>query len=449
MTNILVLTPDVLNQEMAGPAIRSWEISTLLARDHNVRLVSVAGSQGNRVSRDFEVLCLTKSSELKSLVREAEVLVIQGTVTAEYPWLLKTDKKIVIDLYDPMHLELLEQAVDFPIADRAQMVSRISSVLDQQVRRADFIMCASAKQRDFWLGQLMANGRVNPYTYSSSGTLSTFLAIVPFGLSSIPPKREGHSVKGVIPGIEIDDLLIIWGGGIYNWFDPLTLVRSMSELVQRLPKARLLFLGSGHPNPSVPQMSVARDARLLAEELGILGKSVFFNDGWVPYEIRGSFLLDADLGVSTHGVHLETEFSFRTRILDYLWAGLPMVVTEGDGFAELVSDRRLGRVVKEHDANDLANAMFSILSNSTEYIQTRDRVLAVSELFYWETTLQPLVDFCSAPKFAADRLVHRPLSQSSAVFQAIDSRLRQGILWSIYRFGRRIFHAAKRFSRAR
>ncbi len=56
---------------------------------------------------------------------------------------------------------------------------------------------------------------------------------------------------------------------------------------------------------------------------GALGTSVFFNPDWVAYEDRGDYLLEADAGVSTHFAHIETEFAFRTRILDYLWAGLP------------------------------------------------------------------------------------------------------------------------------
>ena len=40
----------------------------------------------------------------------------------------------------------------------------------------------------------------------------------------------------------------------------------------------------------------------------------------MPYDERADYLLDADVGVSTHFPHIETEFSFRTRILDYLWA---------------------------------------------------------------------------------------------------------------------------------
>jgi hypothetical protein len=36
------------------------------------------------------------------------------------------------------------------------------------------------------------------------------------------------------------------------------------------------------------------------------------------------------IGVSAHPAHLETRFAFRTRMLDYLWAGLPIVSTEGE-----------------------------------------------------------------------------------------------------------------------
>jgi hypothetical protein len=49
---------------------------------------------------------------------------------------------------------------------------------------------------------------------------------------------------------------------------------------------------------------------------------VVFHEQWVPYDERVDWLTDADIGVSLHRHHLETELSFRTRVLDYLWAGL-------------------------------------------------------------------------------------------------------------------------------
>ena len=104
-----------------------------------------------------------------------------------------------------------------------------------------------------------------------------------------------------------------------------------------------MFLGLRHPNPAVPEMPVATELQALSAQLGLTGKHVFFNPGWVPYERRADFLLDADVAVSTHLDHLETRYSFRSRVLDYLWAGLPMVLTAGDVLADEVADGGPGR----------------------------------------------------------------------------------------------------------
>lgn len=405
MTRVLVLTPDVLKQRMAGPAIRAWEIASELSNSHDVRLVSVTGVPVERTSDRFTTAAIFKDRELRAQVSWAEVVVVQGTLTTEFPWIMKSKAKLVADIYDPMHLELLEQAIDFPITDRDRIVAAANASIDVQIQRADFMVCASEKQRDFWLGQLMANGRINPYTYADSGSLDHLLGIVPFGLPDEAPQSKKLSIRGVVPGIERDDEVIIWGGGIYNWFDPVTLVRAMREVITSRPRAKLFFMGSGHPNPDVPQMTVAREAREVAEQLGLLDSVVFFNEGWVPYEERASYLLDAAIGVSTHAVHLETEFSFRTRILDYLWCGLPMVVTEGDGFAALIERKRLGVVVPEGDESALARGIVRLLSDVSLYAETQQNVRAASTEFAWPRVLEPLVAFCNEPRFAPDRTV--------------------------------------------
>ena len=42
-------------------------------------------------------------------------------------------------------------------------------------------------------------------------------------------------------------------------------------------------------------------------------KLVFFNSGWVPYDERVNFLLEADVGVSTHLPRPEAVYSVRAR----------------------------------------------------------------------------------------------------------------------------------------
>jgi glycosyltransferase involved in cell wall biosynthesis len=274
--------------------------------------------------------------------------------------------------------------------------------LNTQLRRGDFFLCASAKQRDFWLGQLAGVGRINPLTYDEDESLSSLISIVPFGVPDHPPEHSRAVLKGVVDGIGPDDKLVLWGGGVYNWFDPLTLVRAIDELQKSRPSVRLFFLGMRHPNPDVPEMQVARETRRLSDELGLTGRVVFFNDGWVPYDDRQNYLLEADVGVSTHFDHIETAFSFRTRILDYLWAGLPVVATRGDALAELIDAGGLGRTVEPRDVDALTGALEEMLFDDVAAADARAAVIELAPTLSWSRVLEPLLDFCREPVRAPD-----------------------------------------------
>jgi glycosyltransferase involved in cell wall biosynthesis len=211
-------------------------------------------------------------------------------------------------------------------------------------------------------------------------------------------------LKGVLPGIGADDKVLLWSGGLYNWFDPQTLIRAVAEVSERRPSVRLFFQGTKHPHPGVPEMAIVAESRQLASELGVLDRNVFFNDSWVDFADRQNYLTEADAGVSTHHAHIETTFSFRTRILDYLWAGLPMVVTEGDHFAELVEREQLGVVVAAGDVAALADALERVLFDDEFSALARRNVERVRSDYEWDRTLRPLVEFVAGAHPAADRL---------------------------------------------
>jgi hypothetical protein len=91
-------------------------------------------------------------------------------------------------------------------------------------------------------------------------------------------------------------------------------------------------------------------------------------------------------------------------VLDYLWAGLPVVTTDGDSFAELVAAERLGVVVPAGDPAALAAALRRVLYDEEFAAGCRERIAAVRERFTWPAVLDPLVRFCRDPRPAADRL---------------------------------------------
>ena len=275
--------------------------------------------------------------------------------------------------------------------------------LNAQLERADFILCASEEQRALYLGQLASLGRVNTLNYLRDDTLRSLLTVVPFGIESNAPEHKNKVLRGVREGFGPDDRILLLSGGLYDWFDPETLIRAVARLAQDHPNVRLFFQGTKHPHPGVPEMPVLRESRELASRLGVLGVNVFFNDAWVEYSERSNFLLEADAGVSTHFQHLETTFSFRTRILDYIWARLPMVVTDGDHFARVVREHGLGIVVPERDEEALREALARTLFDEQFREDVASRFDLVREHYMWPVVLEPLVEFVRDPKPAPDR----------------------------------------------
>lgn len=405
---VLVLTADAIAERMAGPAIRAWHMAEVLTGEHDVRLVTV-NPRCVPPPAPFEIARANRA-ELKAQVDWADVVVLQGHVLEHVPSLkdLTTRQLVVCDLYDPMHLELLEQGRDLATGDteeqRALELAGVTSVLTAQLRRGDLLLCASERQRHLWLGHLAAIGRLSPALYDADPTLRSLLDVAPFGLSGKPPQQSASPLRDGVAGIGPGDKIVLWGGGVYSWFDPLTLLRAVDRAARTHPDLRLVFLGMKHPNPQVPDMDIAGETRSLAEQLGLTGRHVFFNETWVPYAERQNWLLDANCGVSTHFEHVETTFAFRTRILDYLWAGLPIVTTDGDTFAELVRAEGLGVVVPAEDPAALADALVRVLYDAEFAASCVERIAVVRERFTWDATLAPLVEFCRAPRPAVDRL---------------------------------------------
>jgi len=398
---IVVATCDTLTAKMAGPGIRAWQIARALSAQHDVQLVTT--TLADLPDSPFPVWSVDDHG-LADLEKWCDVLIFQGWLIHNRPFLVGSEKIIVADVYDPLHLEQLEQGRDEGRRGRVLAVQSATAVLNEQLLRGDFFLCASEKQRDFWLGQLSALGRINPVTYDEDETLRSLITVVPFGVPEKPPVRTRPAIKGVVPGIGADDQVLLWGGGIYNWFDPLTLLRAVDRLRAHRPDVRLFFMGLKHPNPDIPEMRMAVAARELSNRLGLTGTHVFFNEGWVDYDDRQNYLLDADIGVSTHLDHVETSMSFRTRILDHLWASLPTVSTRGDALADVIEARALGITVPAGDVDALEAALARLLDDDGLRSTMGANAAGLAAELTWPQVLAPLVAFCRAPRRAPDLL---------------------------------------------
>lgn len=400
MTTILLLCPDVITERMAGPAIRYWEFAKALAGSQTVTL-AIPNEVPATVQAPSSVRLIQHTAEnIAELVQQHDLIVFQGYIFDKYPILKHTPKILVADMYDPIPLEGLEQSQDpHLLADQVRM-------MNEQLKWADYFLCANERQRDLWLGHLLALGRINAPTY---GQMQQRVITVPFGLPDESPVKTGAGFRQ-----RKEDFILLWGGGIWEWFDPLTVIYAVHEILPRCPTVKLIFLGTRHPNPSIEIMRMQHRAEELARELGLYDHSVIFQPGWVTYQSLPNYLLEANVGISAHFNTLETHFSFRTRILHYLWAGKPVITTTGDVLAEAIAEMNAGIVVAEGDKAAWINAILR-LQDVDYYNECVVGTKTLAQRYRWSCVTQPLQTLCTTASIAPD-------------MQIVDN-LRRNILW--------------------
>lgn len=392
---VLVISHEIVGSHMAGPGIRYYHLARVLSREFPVTLAVPAGSTPE--PWDGCSILAYQTGEDAALEREvlrARVIMVPAVWFSRIPSLLHTPAPLVVDGYDPCLVEM------FFLRGNA---SAQQADLTQAYLAGDFFVCASERQRDWWLGLLEASGRLNVHTFGADPSLRNLVDLVPFGLPETAPRHTRPTIKGIWDGIAEHDRVILWGGGLWPWLDPLTAIRAMAKVRQHRQDVQLIFPGTRHPNPAMAGMPAhTESAFTLASELGLLKRGVFFGD-WVAYDDWQNVVLESDLALTLHYEDtLETRLAFRSRVLDYLWAALPIVATRGDAASELIAQYDMGILVGDQDAGAVAEAILCLLDRPRELFQSRLEQFRAS--LTWENAAKPLIEFCRHPQRAADRL---------------------------------------------
>jgi len=454
--HVLIISHDVVGAQMAGPGIRYYQLAQILAQEFKVVLAVPAGSSLES-SQDFVVLSYHldevarsetghsggegEQDSLEQAIQQARVVLVPAVWLARISSLSRSPVPLVIDGYDPVLSEVLSLQVS--------ETTELHSALTQAYLAGDFFICASERQRDWWLGLLEGNGRVNPSTFRDDPSLRRLIDVVSFGLPGTLPQHTRQVVKGVWPGISEGDRVILWGGGLWQWLDPLTAIRAVGIVWQQRQDVRLVFPGTKHPNPQMARMPTHEEAaRQAARELGLLNRAVFFGK-WLPYADWPNVLLESDVALTLHYDTLETRLAFRSRVLDYVWAGLPIVTTRGDATSDLIARYELGIVVDYEDADGVAEAIFRLLETPREALS--ERFAEARRELTWDRVARPLVEFCRHPRQAADKAAmgKRPgspyyvqeqerLAEEKAYWQDLARRYEQGRFMRFMRWVHRV-----------
>lgn len=401
LPSVLVIASDTIGERMAGSGIRYWNLARVLGAQQLVTLatphataldapagVTIAPYGGPGTTDD------DRGAALARLIERHDIVVAQHLPYLHTDPAILSSRHLVVDLYAPWILEKLEYARLDPERGEPNRKDDVA-ILNRLLSLGDFFLCASERQRDFWLGALASADRLSLDYANADPSLRSLIDVVGFGLPETPPEKTGAGVRATFPHITRDDPVLIWNGGLWNWLDPLTAIRAVAIERENTQNLRLVFMGVKSPGAQVAEMGIVEEARNEARELGVLDRNVFFND-WVPYAERQNWLLEADLTISLHVETAEARFAYRTRMLDSLWCGLPSIATGGDILADLVRDNDIGAVVPPSDPEAVAAAIRRALEPG-RLDDTRRRVRLLAAQHTWERVTQPLLRYCREP----------------------------------------------------
>jgi glycosyltransferase involved in cell wall biosynthesis len=388
-----MVVPDVVGAKMAGPGMRYVALARALAPYVPVTM-AINGSGSSAV--DFGALSVgirswNDHTDLQKLVDDCDVVFCQFFDTNVVRYALRHGKRVIYDLYNALPIETIGAERISGHSDE-EGKDREYTELVRYFRFASqagsYFVTSNERQRDWWLGYIMASEGIGPSTLLDRGP-DDIVGLAPFGMTETDPVQKRHALRGH-HGIGDDDFVLIWAGGIWDWFDALTPIRAVAELAETDPRVKLVFYGTVHPNATIGKPPAVDRAEELARSLGVLGTSVIFLHDWVPAEDRADYLLDADAALSAHKQSLETHYAFRTRILDHFWAKLPSIVSSGDWFADYIEKEHLGLVTPPGDVEAMKAAIGRLSSDRALHEETVANIERVRDDWRWSATTRQL-----------------------------------------------------------
>jgi glycosyltransferase involved in cell wall biosynthesis len=389
---VVVLCLDAVGPRMAGIAIRSVQIARQLAPHADVLLAAARSSGEADVGVPLVAYDRHDGRSVRAHLEGADVVVCQPQWPLVMRELRASDARLVFDLSCPEIIETLTFRAGSEPGRRRLITAMTADRLVEALRIGHHFVASTSRQLDFWLGVAAGERLLTPEAYDRDPTLRSRFALAPHGVPERPPLRSpGPGLHDTL-GLDRSAPVVLWTSAIWSWLDAETPIRAMALLRERMPSARLVFLGAD-PHRAAGASAHAR-AKALAGELGLLGDTVHFHEQWLTYDERADWLLDAACAVSCHARHLETHFAFRTRYLDCFWARLPLVVTEGDVLADRIAAEQLGATVPEGDPDALARSLERVLARGRAAYG--DRLTAAAADYAWPRALAELVGFATA-----------------------------------------------------
>ncbi len=395
-----VPTTNKINVE--GGGLRAWGIAKGLLKNGIDVAIAIPEEYNSGTDKSDDGIKVFKwnFSNLTELMKKHDavyVLYSHPTLMEYVANNIENEKQLIVDLYVPIYLESLARDLKGTFEEFNSYQDTVRK-WNLAFPRGDYFLAANNSQYHFYNGCLSVFGRNNSFTFNKN-----ILEILPYGIHSQPIKHTKKVCREKI--IHENDFMLLWFGGLYPWFDIKPLLLAMQNLSSQYKELKLIILGGKNPFVTEPGFMKQYDFALdFAKKNGLFGKSIHFVN-WIPYEERNNWYLESDLVINLHHKSKESIYSWRTRIIDYIWGELPIISTGGDEATEYLAQKNCAVILEENSQVEIEKKITDLIQNRMKLEALRKNIRQIKPEFYWENLTKNLAEFIKSGEIAADRKI--------------------------------------------
>ena len=416
-----------------APGLRLWSLARFLAaKGYEVILcmVGFAGQSDNSArsptahsdkalvpeSLPQDITCYRLPYEIEAAVKQIRAIETRHrprcvVSTTDFMNLVAVTARLPV----PLWLDFMGQ----PMSERqlladvygsdAGLVGQWEYVLPSLLGGDRFSVC-SHRQRYMLLGELGAVGRLNRHTAREN----LVEVLLPFHLFGTQFRHTRDVLRGI--RVRADDFVVLWSGGYNTWTDVETLFQGLERAMALHPG--ITFVSTGGAIPGHDDRTFERFCRLVESSPHA---NRFKLCGWVPADDVQNYYLESNIALNVDRWSVEGQVGYRTRILDWIMAGLPVVTTVLCELSQELAERSYLTPFRIGDPKDLSIRLAALAvdcagairqtTKAREYLRSKlDPEIALATLAAWVADPQPAPDL---PPPAERPKLKRPCPENS------------------------------------
>ncbi len=203
------------------------------------------------------------------------------------------------------------------------------------------------------------------------------------------PLRGLFNMKQINPEIVDkykDSFVLLYIGGLDVLRGIEVAIKALPQLIPEIPEIRLVLVGKKSRYYDLEKIALEENVSDFVEFTG------FQSVNLLPSFIEASSVCFFTPLTNRDEIHK----TIATKIYQYIAMEKPVIVSNARMQEEFVRNHEVGFVIRDGDAGEFANRILEIYKNKELYRSLCENASRTSDLYTWEATIKPLIDFYNA-----------------------------------------------------